>query len=376
MRIVLVGTAYPLRGGIAHYNALLYRTLRERGHQVHFISFSRQYPSLLFPGRTQKDTGEEAIPIPAEPLLDSIGPVSWLRVALRIRQYAPDMVIFKYWMPFFAPCYAAVAFLTKLLHHTRILYICDNIVPHERTVFDAPLTRLALAYVDHFVVMSDTVHQDLLSFVPGADVKRVPHPVYSIFGEAVPKAEARRRLGLGEGPLILFFGYVRAYKGLHVLLEAMAEVLRKIPARLLVAGEFYSDKSAYLELVARLGLSSAVTIVDEFIPNQDVKLYYCAADVVVLPYLSATQSGIVQIAYNFNTPVITTNVGGLPDEVLDGVTGFVVPAGDPRALANAIVAFFREKRGPQFAAQIARHKERYSWDQLAQAVEAFVRPRA
>ncbi|MBC7187178.1 MAG: glycosyltransferase [Calditrichaeota bacterium] len=374
MKIVIVGTAYPLRGGIAHYNALLYRTLRDRGHQVHVISFKRQYPALLFPGRTQQDTGEETIPIHAEPLLDSIGPVSWLRAALRIRQHAPDLVVFKYWMPFFAPCFATVAFLSKLLCAARVVYICDNIVPHEGTRLDVPLTRLALAFVDHFVVMSHTVQQDLLRFVPHADFRHVPHPVYSIFGDPLPKEEARRRLGLGSGNLILFFGYVRAYKGLHVLLQAMPEVLRQTPVRLLVAGEFYSDKSTYLQLIEQLGISSAVTIMDEFIPNQDVKLYYSAADVVVLPYLSATQSGIVQIAYHFNKPVITTDVGGLPDEVVHGATGFVVPANDPKALASAIVSYFAEKKEHSFAEQIAQHKRRYSWDRLAEAIESFATP--
>ncbi|MCR4440249.1 MAG: glycosyltransferase [bacterium] len=374
MKIVIVGTAYPLRGGIAHYNALLYRALRARGHQVHVVSFKRQYPSLLFPGRTQQDAGEEAIPIQAEPLLDSIGPASWLRVALRIRQHAPDLVLFKYWMPFFAPCFAAVAFLSKLLCPTPVVYICDNIVPHEGTPLDVPLTRLGLGFVDHFVVMSHTVRQDLLRFVPHADFRQVPHPVYSIFGDPLPKEEARRRLGLGNGNLVLFFGYVRAYKGLHVLLKAMPEVLRQIPVRLLVAGEFYSDKSSYMELIEQLGISSAVTVVDEFIPNQDVKLYYSAADVVVLPYLAATQSGIVQIAYHFNKPVITTEVGGLPDEVVHGATGFVVPADDPQALAKAIVSYFAEKRERDFAEKIALHKGRYSWDRLAEAIESFATP--
>lgn len=374
MRIVIVGTAYPLRGGIAHYNALLYRTLRARGHQVHVISFKRQYPALLFPGRTQQDTGEEAIPIHAEPLLDSIGPISWLRTALRIRQHAPDLVLFKYWMPFFAPCFAAVAFLSKLLCAARVVYICDNIVPHEGTPLDVPLTRLALAFVDYFVVMSHTVQEDLLRLVPHANFRHVPHPVYSIFGDPLPKEEARRRLGLGSGNLALFFGYVRAYKGLHVLLKAMPEVLRQTPVRLLVAGEFYDDKSTYLQLIEQLGISSAVTVVDEFIPNQDVKLYYSAADVVVLPYLSATQSGIVQIAYHFNKPVITTDVGGLPDEVVHGETGFVVPANDPKALANAIVTYFAEKKEHSFAERIAQHKRRYSWDRLAEAIESFATP--
>jgi len=374
MKVVIVGTAYPLRGGIAHYNALLYRTLRERGHQVHVITFTRQYPSLLFPGRTQQDTGEETIPVDAEPLLDSIGPVSWLRVALRIRQYAPDLVIFKYWMPFFAPCFASVAFLSKLLCGTRVVYICDNIIPHESTPLDALLTRLGLAFVDHFMVMSSTVEQDLLRLVPKADLRRVPHPVYSIFGEPLPKEEARRRLGLGGGNLVLFFGYVRAYKGLEVLLRAIPRVLQEMPMHLLVAGEFYSDKEAYLQLIDRLGISSAVTVVDEFIPNQDVRLYYSAADVVVLPYLSATQSGIVQIAYHFDKPVITTDVGGLPDEVADGVTGFVVPAGDPEALAKAIVTYFAENKEHHFAQQIARHKGRYSWERLAEAIESFKSP--
>ena len=373
MKIVYLGTAYPLRGGIAHYNALLFNELRSRGHDIHMISFSRQYPSIFFPGKTQKDLGEECIKVESEQMLDSIGPYSWLRVAHRVSQYKPDLIIYKFWMPFFAPCYSTVSFFSKLWCNTKVLYVCDNIIPHENTPIDTMLTRLGLAYADHFIVMSKEVRDQLLQFNSDADYRLIPHPTYNIFGDGVPKQEARQKLGLTAKNIILFFGYVRRYKGLSVILDAMPHVLQKMNATLVVAGEFYDDKEMYLRQIKKLGIEDKVAVLDQFISNEDVKYYYSAADVVTLPYISATQSGIVQIAYNYNKPVISSDVGGLPEIVDNGVTGYVVPSEQSKALADAILKYYAKNDEKKFSQNIQRKKGEYSWGKLAAAVESFIK---
>jgi glycosyltransferase involved in cell wall biosynthesis len=368
VRIVLVGTAYPLRGGIAHYIALLSETLRRRGHDTAVLSFRRQYPSFLFPGKTQKDGGKERIPVRAFPLLDSVNPVTWIRGLLWLKSFRPDLVVFKYWMPFFAPCYAALAAGLRALGVPAV-FLCDNVVPHETGFLDVLLTRLALRFPDAFIVQSESVRSDLLRFRPGARFRLVPHPVYDIFPPAVSRAAARRGLGLNDRRVILFFGYIRAYKGLAVLLDAMPEILRRLDVRLLVCGEFYEGRGESVDRIHRLGLERSVTLIDSFIPNEKVGEYFCAADAVVLPYLSATQSGIVQIAAHYDRPVIATAVGGLPETILDGKTGFLVPPNDKEALAGAVVRFYRERRGRAFEAAVRREKVRFSWDRMAEAAE-------
>ncbi|MDZ7402006.1 MAG: glycosyltransferase [candidate division KSB1 bacterium] len=375
MKIIILGTSYPMRGGIAHYVALLYKALRQRGHEVQIISFKRQYPSIFFPGKTQQDSSKEVEPIPSKPLLDSIGPLSWIRTFLEIRRQQPDLIIFKYWLPFFAPAYASIAFLTRLFTRTRVLYICDNIVPHERKLGDTLLNRLGLAFVDYFIVQSSIVRSDLLRFRPQANFKEVPHPVYEIFKQNYTAEAARQKLGIGlDEHVLLFFGYVRAYKGLSLLVEALPIIREQMPIKLLVAGEFYDDKTKYLRQIEQLGLQNSVQIFDDYIPNEEVGLYFAAANVVVLPYVSATQSGIVQIAYNYNKPVITTDVGGLPEAVAQDVTGLVVPAQDVQALAQAILRFFKEKKEETYTENIKEQKKQFSWERLAVAIEEFLTP--
>lgn len=373
MRIVLVGTAYPLRGGIAHYIALLYRTLKRRGHAVSVLSFRRQYPSLLFPGKTQKDEGEELIPVESRPILDSVNPMTWIQAFFWLKKNRPDVVCFKYWMPFFAPCYAALAFGLKHFLGVPTVFLCDNIVPHEKKIADVLLTRLALRFPDTFIVQSKAVLEDLLAFKPNAVFRESPHPVYEIFPAPVPKAEARRRLGIREEKVILFFGYIRTYKGLRHLLEAMPDILKEIPLRLVVCGEFYEGREETVGLIRRLRIDDRVTLRDDFIPNEQVGDYFCAADLVVLPYVSATQSGIVQIAYFYNKPVVGTEVGGLPEIIQDGETGYLVPPSDPKAVARAVVRFFRENRARDFEKNVREEKKKYSWDRMAEAVEDLAR---
>lgn len=371
MTIVLIGPAYPLRGGIAHYLALLYVALKERGHQVDVLSLVKQYPKLLFPGKSQEDRSKEPLRIQSTPVLAPLNPISWIRTFWEVQKRKPDVILFKYWMPFFAPSYAIVSLLTKLFTPSAVLAICDNITPHEPRPGDRMLTWLGLRFVDHFIVQSDTVQKDLLCYVPNAHVLKVPHPIYDMFGGEHDKETARKRLGIQARRVVLFFGYVRAYKGLDILIQAMADVVREMEVMLIVAGEFYEDREPYDRQISELGLEACVRIVDDYIPNEEVGWYFSAADVVVLPYLSATQSGIVQIAYALDKPVIITDVGGLPEVVLDGKTGLVVPSRDSKRLARAILRFYREGLEELLSCGVRAEKRNYSWNRMVRAIETL-----
>ncbi|MCK5145112.1 glycosyltransferase [bacterium] len=372
MKIVLIGPAFPLRGGIAHYTALLYRNLTERGHDVHVISFKRQYPSLLFPGKTQLDEGEELITVNAVHILDSIGPFSWIRAFFYIRQLQPDLIIFNYWMPFFAPCYATVAGLAKKFLSIKNLYILHNVIPHEKKPFDGILTRFGLKFIDFFITQARSVRDDLLSLNPAANYRETPHPIYNIFPEAVDQKAVRNILGIGEERVLLYFGYIRKYKGLKFLVQAMPLIRESIKdIRLMICGEFYEGREEILALIESLELDNCVTLVDEFIPNEEVGRYFSAADLIVLPYITATQSGIVQIAYNYDKPVVVTRVGGLPEVVPDGESGYVVEPQDPEAIARAVINFYQDGQKDILVDGVRRQKDKYSWDRMGEAIESF-----
>ncbi len=368
MNILILGTAYPLRGGIAHYNALLYSHLKER-HNVSLVSFKRQYPKIFFPGKTQKEQGDPGVPVASEQLIDSINPINWIHVGLKLRKRNADVVIFKYWLPFFGPCLGTICAFIKWRRTTRVLAICDNVIPHERRPGDVVFTNYAFHFVDAFIVQSDTVEQDLLSLIVRPRYKKVPHPVYEIFGRKIPKEEARRRLNVGDEKVILFFGYIRAYKGLHVLIDAMKIVKQSLRVKLLVVGEFYDDEENYRWHISDAQVRDVIDVVSDYVPNEKVGEYFSAADGVVLPYLSATQSGIAQIAYNFDKPVIATNVGGLAEVVADGVSGIIVPPNNPQSLAAAIQKFYSENLETKFSAGAAEEKKKYSWDAMVKAIE-------
>ena len=379
MKIVIVSTAYPWRGGIAHYNALLASHLRQR-HTVETITFKRQYPKLFFPGKTQEESGNALAPdgaTPAPQWVDSINPLNWIWVAKEIRRRQPDLLIFKYWLPFFGPCFGTIAKLAKRGAKTKALFICDNVIPHERRPGDIAFTKYAFKQADYFIVQSDAVEKELLQHFPGAPYRKAPHPVFEIFGAAMSKAAARKELGLAAKNVILYFGYVRRYKGVMVLLEAMQH-LQAWQAEigetsLLVVGEFYDDEQKYRHRSRELNLDACVRFVADYVPNEQVARYFSAAEAVVLPYLSATQSGIAQIAYNFDKPVIATNVGGLAEVVINEETGFLVPPNEPRALAEAIRRFYREHRENEFAAKVKLEKRKYSWEKVVEAIEELVK---
>ncbi|MGE5410719.1 MAG: glycosyltransferase [Clostridiales bacterium] len=375
MKITILSTAYPLRGGIAHFNGLLYKEL-SKDNQVNVITFKRQYPSIFFPGKSQFESGETVEKIPSEVIVDSVNPLNWLKVGEKLRKEAPDLIIFKYWMPFFAPCFGTISRIAKRNGKTKVLTICDNVIPHERKPGDRAFTNYFFNVVDFFVLLSKKVQMDLLSIKPKAENKILPHPVYSNFGEVVSKAQAREHLKLKNNEkLILFFGFIRDYKGLDVLFETMAQLKGKLDVKLIVAGEFYSNEEKYKELINKLQIKDSLYLFTDFIPTNEVKYYFCAADAVILPYKDATQSGIVQIAMNFKKPVIATNVGGLEEVVLDTKTGFIVEKQKPEKIAEAIMKFYSssEDLEKEFQRNIEGEVDKYSWRKFAEGITDFMK---
>ena len=376
MNIVLIGTAYPLRGGIAHYTGLLWKYLSKR-HTVTIVTFSRQYPKILFPGKTQEETGDPGIEVDSRVWIDSINPFNWIAVGLRIRRMNPDLIVYKFWMPFFAPCYGVIAAIARWGRRTRTMFICDNVIPHEKRPGDKLLTQFAFQFVDLFVVQSKSVERDLKLWKKNPVHTLLPHPVYEIFGEESDRVAARAELARLDPALLLapdekvllFFGYIRDYKGLDVLLDAMPSILRRIRVKLLVVGEFYNNEGQFRGQAAQLQLGDAVIFHSAYVPNERVAPFFSAADVLALPYKSATQSGIIQIAYNFNRPVIATDVGALGEVVPDGKTGFIVPPENPPALADAVCRFYKENRFEEFRRNVIEEKKKYSWDYMVEGIE-------
>jgi len=372
MKCVLIGPTYPFRGGIAHYTTLLCAHLRQQ-HQVSFISFRRQYPRWLFPGRTDRDPSQQPLTVDCQRMIDPFNPWTWVQTARHIGALDPDLVLLQWWVPFWAFVWACIIWLVRRQVRPRIVFISHNVLPHEARWVDRLLARWVLRQGDATIVHSQRDRADLLQLLPGADVRVTAHPTYEIFAQEAPSAhEARRRLGLDvDVPLLLFFGFVRPYKGLRYLIEAMPQGLAALDSHLLVAGEFWEDAATYRAQIRAQGLEEHITIVDRYIPNEEVGVYFAAADLVVLPYLDATQSGIVQMAYGFGVPVVTTMVGGLGEAVEDGRTGLLVPAGDSQALATAIIRYFGEDLGPGLRAAIQAERDRFSWKQLVTLIEAL-----
>jgi glycosyltransferase involved in cell wall biosynthesis len=355
-----------LRGGISQYLALLAEELA-REHEVHYLSLTRQYPSFLFPGQSQLDPSKSPLKVPNEPVLDPMDPLSWRRAGVRARALKLDALVYKWWIPFFGPAYAPVLDGARK-GGAATLMIADNLVPHEKRPLDSFLTRLVTDRTDGVLVMSQAVEDDVRRLLPRMRLVRVPHPVYAQYGAASKdRASARVRTGL-TGDVLLFFGFVRRYKGLEVLIDALPRVLAKRKVTLVVAGEFYEPVAPIKERIAALGLGDAIRLYDRYVPDEEVGDLVAAADCVVLPYRSATQSGVVLVAYAGGCPVISTRVGGLPEVVEEGVTGFLVPPEDPSALADAIVNFFDRGGRPAFEAGVVKKAEQFSWGKVAEGI--------
>ncbi len=371
MKIVILGPVYPYRGGIAQYTGLMAQNLGRR-HSVVNVSYSLQYPSFLYRNE-QKDPSNDTFKAPdTRYWLNTVNPFSWLATARRINKLAPDVVIVQWWHPFFAPAYWS---LLKLLNgRIRVLFCCHNVLPHEEFPCKKLLAKMVLRQGDGFFIHSDTDEADLRALVPAARYIRMPLLTFNAFRQkGLTRAEGRQALRLPmDAEVLLFFGFIRQYKGLKHLLRAMPAIVAARPkARLFVVGEFFEgNKAEYLELINSLQLpAGALTLVDGYLPDKEVEPYFTASDLLVLPYESATQSAVVQTAYDFGKPVVATAVGGLPEVVLDGVTGYLVPPKDEKALAEAVIRFFAEEKATAFAQGIREEAHKYSWDRMNEAVE-------
>ncbi|MBU4174676.1 MAG: glycosyltransferase [Actinobacteria bacterium] len=375
MRIAVIGPTYPLRGGISQYTTLMVENLRRR-HDVMFISFEKQYPQLLFPGRTQKDESAERIEADNEPILSFSSPLSWRKAARRACEFNPRLVIFSWVNPALALHFRYISgYIKHRLPRCRIVFWCHNVVQHEHRSLGKLLSRIAFGRADHFMVTGRELERELLSLMQGVAVSVVPLPILDVFPSTPFRAEARSGLGLTEEDrVVLYFGFVRPYKGLINLLGAIPEAVRRIPSlRLLVVGEFWEEMEQYSREIERSGIDRYVTVVDSYVPNEDVPRYFNSADLVVLPYTSASASGIVKIAYAFGKPVITTTVGALPESVDDGRTGYLVPPGDPSAIARAIIEFFEQGRAGEFGRNVEEYRRRFSWERFSEVVESIGR---
>lgn len=360
-KVVIIGPAHPLRGGLATFNQRLAREFMAQGDECSIWSFSLQYPSFLFPGKTQysDEPAPEGIAIHTE--INSINPFNWLRVGNRLRRMRPDLIIVRYWLPLMGPCLGTILRRVRKNGHTRIVCIADNIIPHEKRPGDKPFTRYFVKSCHAFITMSEKVMADLRSFENKKPALLIRHPLYDNFGDPVSKDAARQHLSIDRvQKLVIFFGFIRKYKGLDLLLQAMADPrIRQAGIRLLIAGEFYEDAQPYREQIGQSGISDLLIQHTDFIPDSEVRYYLCAADAVIQPYRNATQSGVTPLAYHFDKPMIVTNVGGLPDLVPHEKAGLVV-APDPTAIADGILRFYQLGED-YFIPHLRTEKLKYSW---------------
>ena len=367
LKIVLISPAHPLRGGIAASSERLAHALQEAGHEVVLYSFKLQYPAFLFPGKTQFTDDPPPRGLTIKTRLNSVNPFNWLLVGREIARENADKIIVRFWLPFMGPCLGTALRVAHWLSGKKITVtaLVDNIIPHEKRPGDRQFAWYFVQACDDFVVMSRSVGEEIKGFTGTGVIRFAPHPVYDSYGPPVEKSAARLELGIPhEAPVVLFFGFIRAYKGLDLLLEALA-VAPGVHA--LIAGECYDDWQLYQEIIERNQLSDRVHVHTDFIPAQQVGCYFGAADLVVQPYRTATQSGISQIAYHFDKPMVVTNVGGLPEIVTDGVSGYVV-APAPGAIAAAIRNFFDHQRASSMQEGVRREKQRFSWENLVAAL--------
>jgi glycosyltransferase involved in cell wall biosynthesis len=367
-KVVIIGPAHPLRGGLATFNQRLAKEFNDRGDDCSIFSFSLQYPSFLFPGKTQFTDEPAPAGIKIHTVINSINPFNWIKIGNRLKKERPDLIIVRFWLPFMGPALGTILRRVKKNKHTKIVCIADNVIPHEKRPGDKPFTSYFLKSCDAFVTMSEKVMSDLRLFEKDKPAQLVSHPLYDNFGAILSKQEARNHLGLpATEKIILFFGFIRKYKGLDILLEAMATTqLKSTGIKLLVAGEFYEDEKTYREQIEKLQLSDSLILKTDFIQDSEVKYYLCAADAVIQPYRNATQSGVTPLAYHFEKPMVVTNVGGLPSLVPHEKVGLVVEP-NPGAIAEGILRFYQLGED-YFIPHLRSEKEKYSWASLVQAI--------
>jgi glycosyltransferase involved in cell wall biosynthesis len=370
-QVLIIGPAHPLRGGLASFNQRLAEAFNHQGDSCSIISFSLQYPSFLFPGTSQYSADPAPEHLTIHSIINSVNPLNWLMVGKRLAKWKPDLIIVRFWLPFMGPALGTILRRVKKNKHTRIICIADNVIPHEKRPGDAAFTKYFLNSCDAFITMSEKVMLDLKTFENNKPSQIVAHPLYDNFGEPVNKNYAREKLALNkEDRIILFFGFIRQYKGLDLLIRAMADpAIKKTNIKLLVAGEFYEDQKSYADLIREHELEKSVLLHTHFIPDNEVKYYLCAADCVVQPYRNATQSGVTPLAYHFEKPMIVSNVGGLPALVPHEKVGLVcVP--EPPAIAASILRFYQLGEA-HFLPYLQEEKKKYSWSKLVEAIESL-----
>ncbi|MGM9785248.1 MAG: glycosyltransferase [Candidatus Cryptobacteroides sp.] len=369
MKIAILSCFYPYRGGISQFNACLYGELGKK-HIVKAFNFSRQYPDFLFPGKTQYVTeDDEAVPVESVSLLDTANPFSYIRTYRAIRDWNPDLLIVRYWMSYFAPSLGYVT--RKMRKHCKVISILDNVVPHEQRFFDTPLTKYFLTGSDGCITLCEAVSKDLLRLKPDARYSVIQHPLYSHFGSRMPREEAERQLGLKHGKKnLLFFGLIREYKGLDILLEAFSSLPDDF--QLIIAGEPYGSFDKYQKIIDSMEGKDRISMTLKYIRDSEVTRYFSAADLAVLPYRSATQSGISSVSYHFEVPMIVTDVGGLKETIGDRGTGIVASECSPEAVGKEILRYFSEPELKEsFIGNIRKEKERLSWKGFAERLVEF-----
>ena len=368
MKIVIVGTAYPYRGGLATFNERLARQFSEEGHDVRIETFTLQYPNFLFPGKTQYSESPAPDDLQITRSVNSCNPFNWLRVGRKIARMHPDIVVMKFWIPYMAPCLGTIARIIKRHSRAKVISILDNVIPHEPHFWDKWMIRYFVTSVDRFVAMSESVENDLRLFTSDKPCQLVRHPLYDNFGAPMTKQEAAERLGVDPSKTyLLFFGLIRDYKGLDLLMQAFADKrLDKENLRLVVAGEFYGNEDKYNALLDELGIEPYTLWHTRFIPDEEVRTYFSLADLIVQPYKSATQSGVTQIAYHFSKPMLVTRVGGLPEIVPDGKVGYVTEV-SAEAITDALTDFCSSSP-TRFAEGLAQEKAKYGWDKMTGAI--------
>lgn len=372
-KVVIIGPAHPLRGGLATFDERLCREFLAEGYDCSIFSFSLQYPGFLFPGTTQYSSEPAPSDLKIYSTINSIHPLNWWHNGEQLKNIRPDLIVVRFWLPLMGPALGTILRRVRKNKHTRIVSITDNVIPHEKRPGDKPFTRYFLSSCDAFITMSEKVMKDLRSFEPSKPAKQVLHPLYDNFGQAISKKEAREKLSLPlTDRIVLFFGFIRQYKGLDLLLRAIGQLkqsgeLNKVKIRFLIAGEFYEDEKPYQSLIDELDIREYLVLRTNFIADSEVKYYLCAADVVIQPYRNATQSGVTPLAYHFEKPMIVTNVGSLPDLVPNEQAGLVCEP-EPDSIAEAIARYF-ELGENYFLHHLREEKKKYSWEKLVSAIE-------
>lgn len=369
MKIVILSTAHPFRGGIAAFVERLARQFMAEGHEVIIYTWTLQYPKFLFPGEDQYSKDPAPTDLDIRVKVHSMNPFNWWKIGRELRIMAPDLIVYKFWTPFVGPSQGTIARIARKNGKTKALVVVDNWIPHEKKFVDKPFTRYFGRSVDGFLAMSKKVQADIDAAQTGKPTVFSPHPIYDNFGPEYDKAEAKRLLGLeADTRYVLFFGFIREYKGLDIAIRAMADPALADPSiKLIVAGEFYEDAKPYLDLIAELGVGDRIELRTHFIPNGEVGRYFSACDLVVHPYKWGTQSGVAQIAYHYERPMVATEAGGLPEIVPDGKVGYIA-AIDPKAIAEAIARFFREDKAAEFRANIQQKKPEFFWPTFTKAL--------